>query len=45
MLMAWNDAGREQYVLPENVPANEFLNLKVRNSRKAGDGASIWRNF
>jgi methionyl-tRNA synthetase len=36
MLMAWNDGHTERYVLPENVPANEFLNLegqKISGSR------------
>jgi methionyl-tRNA synthetase len=28
MLMAWNDGNGPKYVLPENVPANEFLNLE-----------------
>jgi methionyl-tRNA synthetase len=35
MLMAWNDAGREQYVLPENVPANEFLNFEGQKFSKS----------
>jgi len=36
MLMAWNDGNGPKYVLPENVPANEFLNLegeKISKSR------------
>jgi methionyl-tRNA synthetase len=35
MLMAWNDLGREQYVLPENVPANEFLNFEGQKFSKS----------
>lgn len=35
MLMAWNDIGREQYILPENVPANEFLNLEGQKFSKS----------
>ena len=36
MLMAYNNTGGKQYILPENVPANEFLNLegeKISTSR------------
>lgn len=35
MLMAWNDGGKEQYVLPENVPANEFLNFEGQKFSKS----------
>lgn len=35
MLMAWNDSGKEQYVLPENVPANEFLNFEGQKFSKS----------
>ncbi|HEX9006822.1 MAG TPA: methionine--tRNA ligase [Bacteroidota bacterium] len=35
MLMAWNDSGGEQYVLPANVPANEFLNLEGQKLSKS----------
>jgi methionyl-tRNA synthetase len=35
MLMAWNDRGKEQYVLPENVPANEFLNFEGQKFSKS----------
>jgi methionyl-tRNA synthetase len=35
MLMAWNDGGGEQYVLPSNVPANEFLNYKGQKFSKS----------
>jgi methionyl-tRNA synthetase len=45
MLMAWNDAGREQYVLPENVPANEFLNFEGQKfSKSRGWGIDV-QNF
>lgn len=39
MLTGWNDQQREQYVLPDNVPACNFLNLegnKFSKSRKWG---------
>lgn len=39
MLMGWNDQQRGQYVLPDNVPACNFLNLegnKFSKSRKWG---------
>lgn len=39
MLMAWNDLSDEKYILPDNVPANEFLNyegLKFSKSRGWG---------
>ena len=39
MLMAWNDAHEQKYVLPDNVPANEFLNFegeKFSKSRGVG---------
>jgi methionyl-tRNA synthetase len=35
MLMAWNDAHAEQYVLPDNVPANEFLNFEGQKFSKS----------
>jgi len=35
MLMAWNDAHTEQYVLPDNVPANEFLNFEGQKFSKS----------
>ncbi len=42
MLMAWNDAGGEQYVLPENVPANEFLNFEGQKfSKSRGWGIDV----
>lgn len=39
MLMAWNDNDESKYILPDNVPANEFLNyegLKFSKSRGWG---------
>lgn len=45
MLMAWNDAGREQFVLPANVPANEFLNFEGQKfSKSRGWGIDV-RDF
>jgi methionyl-tRNA synthetase len=42
MLMAWNDGGGEQYVLPENVPANEFLNFEGQKfSKSRGWGIDV----
>jgi len=35
MLMAWNDGHEEKYVLPENVPANEFLNFEGQKFSKS----------
>jgi methionyl-tRNA synthetase len=35
MLMAWNDAHADQYVLPDNVPANEFLNFEGQKFSKS----------
>ena len=35
MLMAWNDGHMETYVLPENVPANEFLNFEGQKFSKS----------
>jgi len=42
MLMAWNDGHREQFVLPENVPANEFLNFEGQKfSKSRGWGIDV----
>ena len=42
MLMAWNDSGKEQYILPENVPANEFLNFEGQKfSKSRGWGIDV----
>ena len=35
MLMAWNDSQPVKYVLPQNVPANEFLNFEGRKFSKS----------
>ena len=35
MLMAWNDGRKDRYVLPENVPANEFLNFEGQKFSKS----------
>src|SRR5712692_2688932 len=35
MLMAWNAASSEKYILPENVPANEFLNYEGQKFSKS----------
>lgn len=42
MLMAWNDCSDEQYILPENVPANEFLNFEGQKfSKSRGWGIDV----
>jgi methionyl-tRNA synthetase len=42
MLMAWNDGSADQYVLPENVPANEFLNFEGQKfSKSRGWGIDV----
>lgn len=42
MLMGWNAAGGEQYVLPTNVPANEFLNFEGQKfSKSRGWGIDV----
>ena len=35
ILMAWNGLGKEQYCLPQNVPANEFLNFEGKKFSKS----------
>ena len=45
MLMAWNDGQSTQYVLPENVPANEFLNLEGQKFSKSRGWAIDVRDF
>ncbi|GBD87612.1 methionine--tRNA ligase [bacterium BMS3Abin03] len=35
MLMAWNDGDKEKYCLPQNVPANEFLNFEGKKFSKS----------
>lgn len=42
MLMAWNDNSDVKYVLPTNVPANEFLNLEGQKfSKSRGWGVDV----
>ena len=42
MLMAWNDNKADHYVLPENVPANEFLNFEGQKfSKSRGWGINV----
>jgi methionyl-tRNA synthetase len=42
MLMAWNDGNTDHYVLPENVPANEFLNFEGQKfSKSRGWGIDV----
>lgn len=42
MLMAWNEAHADRYVLPENVPANEFLNFEGQKfSKSRGIGIDV----
>ncbi|MBE0552008.1 MAG: methionine--tRNA ligase [Ignavibacterium sp.] len=35
ILMAWNEVGKEQYCLPQNIPANEFLNFEGKKFSKS----------
>ncbi len=35
MLMAWNDGGKSHYILPDAVPANEFLNFEGKKFSKS----------
>jgi methionyl-tRNA synthetase len=35
MLMAWNDGNEDKYILPQNVPANEFLNFEGKKFSKS----------
>ncbi len=42
MLMAWNDANDDKFVLPQNVPANEFLNFEGKKfSKSRGWGIDV----
>ncbi|HCV41944.1 MAG TPA: methionine--tRNA ligase, partial [Bacteroidetes bacterium] len=42
MLMAWNETHDEKYILPENVPANEFLNYEGQKfSKSRGIGIDV----
>lgn len=42
LLMAWNENSNEKYVLPENVPANEFLNFQGQKfSKSRGWGIDV----
>ena len=42
MLMAWNDNSSDKYILPENVPANEFLNFQGQKfSKSRGWGIDV----
>ncbi len=35
MLMAWNECKKEKFILPQNVPANEFLNFEGKKFSKS----------
>ncbi len=42
MLMAWNDVNTEKFLLPQNVPANEFLNFEGKKfSKSRGWGVDV----
>ncbi len=42
MLMAWNDGNDDKYLVPENVPANEFLNFEGKKfSKSRGWGIDV----
>jgi len=35
ILMAWNEGGKEHFCLPQNIPANEFLNFEGKKFSKS----------
>ncbi|MGE5498663.1 MAG: methionine--tRNA ligase, partial [Syntrophothermus sp.] len=35
MLMAWNDGNTDKFIMPQNVPANEFLNFEGKKFSKS----------
>ena len=42
ILMAWNEGNAEKYCLPQNVPANEFLNFEGKKfSKSRGWGIDV----
>ena len=42
ILMAWNDYSSDKYILPQNVPANEFLNFEGKKfSKSRGWGIDV----
>ncbi len=42
MLLAWNDGNSDKYILPQNVPANEFLNFEGKKfSKSRGWGIDV----
>ncbi|HSL88731.1 MAG TPA: methionine--tRNA ligase, partial [Ignavibacteriaceae bacterium] len=42
ILMAWNDGNKVKYCLPQNVPANEFLNFEGKKfSKSRGWGIDV----
>ncbi len=42
ILMGWNDVNENKYVLPQNVPANEFLNFEGKKfSKSRGWGIDV----
>jgi methionyl-tRNA synthetase len=42
ILMAWNEGKKEKYCLPQNVPANEFLNFEGKKfSKSRGWGIDV----
>ena len=42
MLMGWNETNNDQYILPQNVPANEFLNFEGKKfSKSRGWGIDV----
>jgi methionyl-tRNA synthetase len=43
MLIAWNDGRDDKFILPDNVPANEFLNLEGKKLSTSRNYA-VWLN-
>jgi methionyl-tRNA synthetase len=44
-LMAWNDGGKSRYILPDAVPANEFLNFEGKKFSKSRNWGIDLRDF
>jgi methionyl-tRNA synthetase len=42
ILMAWNDVNEDKFIMPQNVPANEFLNFEGKKfSKSRGWGIDV----
>ncbi len=45
ILLGHNEVGQEQYIIPENVPANEFLNLEGKKFSKSRNWGIDLRDY